>query len=396
MKNHYEVIVVGAGSMGMSAGYFLAKEGHDVLLIDAFDPPHDQGSHSGDTRIIRHANGEGLEYIPIALRSQEIWDELQANSNEQIFIKTGVLSFGDPTSDFVKIGLEGAEKYDIEVEYFENGQAFQEQWPDLQLPDDFHGFLEPNAGVLSTENAIRNFRRLALEHGAELSTSNPVLDLDVEEDKVTVTTKNDTYTADKIIISAGAYNNKLLPKVGLDLKLAPTRRVVGWFEPDENLYSSDAFPSFFGDTPVGVYYGFPSIGGTGVKIGKYYQDDVLEPEFINRDFGAYDRDEGSLREFLEAYMPKSAGRLTHGAVCMFTNTKDEDFIVDLHPEHSNVAIAAGFSGHGFKHSSAIGEILKDLVTTGETEFDISSFSAQREAVTSDSYEVPEWLEGPKE
>jgi len=380
LKEHHDVIVVGAGSMGMAAGYFLAKEGVDTLLIDAFDPPHTAGSHSGDTRVIRHANGEGLQYSPIALRSQEIWDELQDQSNEQIFINTGCITYGDSDSVFVENALKSAEKYDIEIDYLKNGKEFEKRWPDLTFPEEFHGIYEPNAGVLSTENAIRNFRRFALKNGAHLLTNSPVLDLEVDDNLVTVETELGQYTADKLIVSAGAYTNKILAKLDLDLNLEPTRRVVGWFDSDESYYSSDVFPAFFCDTPEGVFYGFPSIKGSGVKVGKYYYDDNVEPEYVNKEFNAYPRDEEKLREFLEAYMPKSAGKLNEGAVCMFTNTSDEDFVIDFHPKHDNVIIAAGFSGHGFKHSSAIGEILSQLAIKGESDLDISTFSAQREAL----------------
>lgn len=380
---HYDVIVVGAGSMGMAAGYFLAKQGVKTLLVDAFDPPHTQGSHNGDTRLIRHAVGEGAEYVPLVLRAQEIWDSLQEMTHDQIFMKTGVVSFGGPDAEFIQKGLEGRDKYGIDVKYFENGEALRNRFPDLNVSNNTHGFLEPNAGVLFPENAILAFRRLAIEEGAELSIDNPVTNLDITEDSVTVETREDTFTADKLLVSAGAYSNKLLPQLGLDLELKPSRRSIAWFDADEDYYSSDVFPGFVGVSSNGNFYGFPSIGGSGVKIGKHYVGDHSEPEFINKEFGSYPKDESLLRGFLDEYMPKAGGYLKRGEVCMYTLTEDRNFVIDLHPDYSNVAIAAGFSGHGYKYASAVGEVLAQLLTEGKTDLDISIFSAQRDAVQRD-------------
>lgn len=383
----YDVIIVGAGSMGMAAGYFLAKEGKEVLMIDAFDPPHEWTSHEGDTRFISPASGEGGPYVPLTIRALEIWKELQAKSTEQIFINNGALTFGLPNSKFVQTAIESAEKFNLDVEYFKNGKELKKRWPDLQFPDEIHGILEPNGGTLSTTNAIRTFRLFALQEGAELLTNNPVLDLEVTDDMVSVEAQDGTYTAEKLILSAGPYMNKFLSKLDLDLNLEPARRVIGWFDADDQYYATDVFPSFYGDTSIGVYYGFPALKDYGFKIGKFYEPDEvqpdadnLEPEYINQEFGAYRRDERELRKFLSAYMPKANGHLIRGAVGMFTNTSDEDYVIDFHPKHDNVIIAAGFSGNGFKVSSAVGEILSQLAAKGESNLDISAFSATRDAL----------------
>lgn len=379
MTSHYDVIVVGAGSMGMAAGYYLAKEGTKTLLIDAFDPPHSNGSHSGDTRLIRHACGEGIEYVPLAMRAQELWDELQKETAETIFQKTGVVTFGPSDSKFVNQAVTGGRAYSLPIETFD-GAEINKRWPGITAPEDHIGCYEPEAGVLFGENCIRTFRKLALQNGVDLITDTPVYDLEVFEDFVTVQTKKGSYTADKLIVSAGAWNGKILSELGLDLALQSSRRTIGWFDSDESLHRSDAFPGFFVDLPDGVYYGFPSLDGSGVKIGRYDGGEDVAPEYINREFGIYPEDEGDVRGFLEAFMPHATGKLNEGKACMFTNTPDENFIIDLHPEHKHVAIAAGFSGHGFKFSSVVGEILSQLVTSGTTNHDISLFSATRSSL----------------
>lgn len=393
----YDVIVVGAGSMGMAAGYYLAKEGKDVLMIDAFNPPHSWGSHEGDTRFISAASGEGGPYVPLTLRSIELYDQLQEKSNEQIIAKNGALTFGVQDSKFVATARESAEEYDIEIEYFENGEALNKRWPDLNFPEEVHGILEPNTGgVLSLPSIIRTYRILALEAGAELKTNNPVLDLEVEDDKVTVTAQDGVFTSEQVIVTAGPYSNKFLEMLGLDLNLEVARRVIGWFDADIEHYSIDKFPSFYGDSPNGVYYGFPSIREFGFKIGKFYEPDEVEPwadnldpEYINKDFGAFARDERELRKFLSDYMPGANGHLMEGKVGMWTNTSDEEYVIDFHPEHKNVILACGFSGNGAKAVPAVGEILMQLATKGETDLDISNFSATRDALNHGFSEMKE-------
>ncbi|MEQ7790391.1 N-methyl-L-tryptophan oxidase [Staphylococcus nepalensis] len=376
MVNHYEVIVVGAGSMGMSAGYYLAKNGVKTLMIDAFDPPHENGSHSGDTRLIRHACGEGLEYVPLALRAQTLWDELQNETNERIFSNTGVITFGQSDSLFVQTAIDGGRKYNLNVETL-SADEINERWPGITIAPDQMGCYEPEAGVLFSQNCIRTFKRLALNHGAELKTNSPVMNIDMFDDVVNVQTNSNTFTANKLIITGGAWNKKILDDLGLQLQLQPSRQTIAWFDSDDILYKSDGFPGFFADVPSGVYYGFPSIDGTGLKIGRYDNGDPIDPMYYNKVFGAYEKDENDISHFLNQYMQQAYGNINVGKTCMFTNTLDENFVIDKHPRYEHIVIAGGFSGHGYKFSSAIGEVLYELVTKGKSTQDISLFKITR-------------------
>ncbi|CAM4326608.1 N-methyl-L-tryptophan oxidase [Lacicoccus alkaliphilus] len=376
MTKHYEVIVIGAGSMGMAAGYYLAEQGIKTLMIDAFDPPHASGSHSGDTRLIRHACGEGYDYVPLAMRAQALWDDLQTKTSERIFLKTGVVTFGPSDSLFVQTAINGGLEYDLNLDTL-SADEINARWPGIAVPDGQIGCYEPDAGVLFSENAIRTFRRLALERGAELKVNSPVMNIDAFADSVKVETNTESFTADKLIISGGAWNKKILDDLDLKLRIQPSRQTIAWFDSDDALYRADDFPGFFADVPTGVYYGFPSIDGSGLKVGRYDNGEEIDPEYYNQEFGALDKDEGDLRGFLGEYMKEANGSLDVGRTCMFTNTPDENFIIDKHPAHDHIAIAAGFSGHGYKFSSAVGEILGELVTKGEASQDISLFKATR-------------------
>ncbi|RDW19745.1 N-methyl-L-tryptophan oxidase [Oceanobacillus chungangensis] len=381
MTRHYEVIVVGAGSMGMAAGYYLAKQGVKTLLIDAFDPPHDQGSHFGETRIIRHAYGEGREYVPLALRSQELWNELEKKTHLKIFTQAGAMGFGPKgNAPFIDEAIASGIEYNLEVDHL-SGAEMKDRFPGLNVPDDYNAFYEPNSGFLYSENCIQAYRELAEHHGAELSVNNPVVDIEAYEDGVKVVTNKDTFTANKLIICSGAWNKEILAKLDLDLPLIPTRQPVAWFEAEESLFNVNNFPTFMVEVPSGdtraIYYGFPTFGGCGVKVGRHDFVDIIEPETMNREFGSDPNDEGHIREFLDNFMPKASGALKKGVICMYTRTPDGHFIIDKHPQHSHISIAAGFAGHGYKFASVVGEILSQLAVKGETEHDINIFRINR-------------------
>jgi len=371
---HYDVIVIGAGSMGMAAGYFLAKKGAKTLLIDAFDPPHDHASHHGETRIIRHAYGEGRQYVRLVLRAQELWEALERESGYTLFERTGVLGIGEPSSPFLTETFASAAQYGLPVERL-NAAQIRKRWPGITLPDDFIGCFEPDSGVLYSERCIQVFRELALKFGADLTVNTPVKNIQYDRHGVTVDTISGTYRGKNVIVTAGAWAGKLLPE--LQLPLQPTRKVFAWFETNAPLFEPAQFPAFTFDLGDRTFYGFPSFNGSGLKVGRHDGGEPTDPDTLNRAFGTNASDEGDLRSFLDRFMPQASGRLKQGKVCLYTKTPDDHFIIDRHPNFSHVVIAAGFSGHGFKFSSAIGEVLCQMVTGEEEHHDLSLFSLRR-------------------
>ncbi|GAA0330975.1 N-methyl-L-tryptophan oxidase [Bacillus carboniphilus] len=374
MIHRYEVVIVGAGTAGMSAGMFLAKKGVKTLLIDAFDPPHNQGSHHGDTRIIRHAYGEGRFYVPLALRAQSLWEELEKESGETLFLQTGILGAGNTDSPFIKETVKSAKEYDLRLEVM-NAEDIQKRWSGIQLPEDFIGCFEPNSGILLAEKCVAAFRKLALRYGADLWTYTNVEALKSQEEGIEIKTNKGKVYADRCIVTAGAWTSRLLHT--LEIPLTPTRKTVSWFEADETRFNANVFPGFFFQLPTQSYYGFPSIDGCGVKLGRMDGGQSIDPDNMNRTFGDFEEDEGDVRGFLQEYMPAAAGKLKQGKVCIFTRTPDEHFIMDTHPEYKNVLIAGGFSGHGFKFGSVMGEILSKLSLGEAIPFDLSHFKLGR-------------------
>ncbi|GAB6930839.1 N-methyl-L-tryptophan oxidase [Paenibacillus sp. JCM 10914] len=372
---HYDVIVVGAGSMGMAAGYFLAKSGKKTLLLDSFNPPHNKGSHHGDTRIIRHAYGEGEEYVPLALKAQELWNELEQMTGKPLFLPTGVLNVGDENKSFIQNIISSSQTYSLPIEILSSNEV-NERWPGITLPSKYTGCFEPTSGVLKCEECLEAYRDLAERHGATILTNSKVKELLVHDQSVTVKTQDQTFSAHGLVVSAGAWSGSLLSMLDLELPLNPVRKTVAWFDVNEDLYNHRDFPAFSFETTQGQYYGFPSIHGSGLKLGRHDGGETINPDEAILEFGELEKDATDLNQFLHRFMP-STRQLKYGKTCMYTLTPDEDFIIDLHPAYPNVAIASGFSGHGFKFSSVVGQILSELITSGKTEHNISSFSINR-------------------
>ncbi|MFD0692962.1 N-methyl-L-tryptophan oxidase [Paenibacillus sp. GCM10027628] len=371
----YDVIVIGAGSMGMSAGYHLAKHNVRALLIDKFDPPHLSGSHHGDTRLIRHAYTGSLTYTAMALRADQLWQELEAASGKSLLVRSGVLNMGPADSGSLEQKWKTTEAFGLQVERLD-ADEIRKRWPGIEPPEFYEGLYEQEAGFLYSEACIRAYRQQALALGARLLLNTQVTRIHIWSSGVTVHTADGSYHADQLILCAGAWFREIDSVIRLPIR--SVRKAVAWFEADEALYDVSRFPGFtFAGPNGGGFYGFPSIGGSGVKIGRHDAGQLWQPGSPFESFGHYDDDERDLRDALQAFLPQAAGRVLREAVCKYELTPDEQFIIDRHPEHHHVLIAGGFSGHGFKFASVVGEILSDLTRNGRTEHDISPFALSR-------------------
>lgn len=368
----YDVIVIGAGSMGMATGYFLAKTGKNVLMIDAFNPPHEEGSHHGETRIIRFAYGEGASYVPFVKRAGELWKELEAQTNEQLFMQSGVINVGEASHSFIRNVITSSELYNLPLEQYTAAESMK-KWPGLALPENFMTCFEPTAGVLRVEACVTAYKQLALAAGATLHTNEKVQSIEAG-DIVRVQTVNGQYKAKQLIVTAGAWATELLQTMDVSIPVTPTRKTFAWFDAEESLYAETLFPAYCFELENSTYYGFPSIDGAGLKIGRHDGGDTVNPNEPLRPFD--EQDAVDLQNFITQFMPEH-GDLKFGKTCKYSMTPDENFIIDFLPEHQNILIAAGFSGHGFKFSSAVGEVLADLTLHGESKQDLSLFKLSR-------------------
>ncbi|AEI43499.1 N-methyl-L-tryptophan oxidase [Paenibacillus mucilaginosus] len=373
MHTSYDVIVIGAGSMGMSAGAHLAQRGRRVLLIDAFDPPHTGASHHGETRLLRHAYTGGPTYVRMALRAHELWNELEAATGRELFRPTGVLNMTPASHPSLLGKLEASKAFDLNVEWL-SAEEIGKRWPGITPPEHYVGLYEKDAGVLLSEECVRAYREVALAHGALLLPYTRVTGITPLSRSVTVSTPVGDFHAEKLILTAGAGAGSI-PRFPLPVKAV--RKTVGWFRAEERLFGSEHFPGFTIGGSMGGYYGFPSFGGSGLKIGRHDTGRLIEEGEAPEAFGAYPEDEGDLRSALAAYLPSAAGPLLRGGICRYERSPDEHFIIDRAPVLPGVYFASGFSGHGFKFASVVGEILADLITKGSCGFDLQPFLLSR-------------------
>ena len=371
---HYDAIVIGLGGMGSAALFELAKRGKRVLGIEQFDIAHDMGSSHGVTRIIRLAYHEHPSYVPLMRRAYELWRELEATANEQILHITGSIDAGPPDGSNFKGSLLSCEEHDLPHDVLTSTEL-SDRFPGYRLPPETMAVFQGEGGFLLPERCIALFVERAQALGAAVHTGERTLEWESTPGGVRVTTDNGIFEAESLVITAGAWTSKLIPVLGA--AAIPERQVLAWFETlRPELFTPDNFPVFNLVVEEGQFYGFPEFGVPGFKLGKYHHlEENVDPDTIDRQPNP--QDEAVLRDFTEKYFPGAAGGTSSMKVCMFTNSPDEHFIIDRLPDTPNVAIAAGFSGHGYKFSSVVGEILTDLTVDGETSHDIGMFRLSR-------------------
>ena len=374
MSQEFDCIVIGVGGMGSSTLYNLAKRGRRVLGLEQFDIPHAEGSSHGVNRIIRLAYYEHPSYVPLLRRAYELWSDIESVTGEQLLYKTGSIDTAPSGHEVFEGSLESCLLHDIPHRVLNHAQI-NEEFPGYQLPPGHMGLLQGDGGFVLSERSIVAYANAAMSTGAEIHAREVVSGWEPDQDGVRVFTDRGEYTAERLVITAGAWTSGMVPI--LDDLAVPERQVLAWLQPiDGSLYTPEVFPVFNAYFDEGRYYGFPVYGIPGFKVGRYHHlEEVIDPDFAIKTVNS--EDEAVLRSAVERYFPKANGTTMTLKTCMFTNTPDEHFIVDLLPANPQVAVAAGFSGHGFKFASVIGEILADLAINGETEHNIDLLKIDR-------------------
>jgi sarcosine oxidase len=382
----YQTIVLGLGAMGSAAAYQLAKRGQRVLGLDQFVPPHAQGSSHGETRVTRQAIGEGAHYSPLSLRSFDLWREIERETGRDLLTVTGGLLISSPAkvghnvADFFGNTLAAAKKYRIAHEVLD-ARGIRRRFPQFNVQDDEIGYLEANAGFLRPEECIRAQLELAVRHGAVIQTGEQVLGFQQHGQTVTVKTNRGDYTTENLVVTAGAW----LPTL-LDAQLARTyrvmRQVLYWFEPKESIapFEIGRMPIFLWE-PKGadrMLYGFPAIDGErgGVKVASAQYQDTTTADHVDR-VVTTDEITRMYETLVGPCFPGLSRRCLKTATCLYTVTPDFGFVIDRHPHQPKVLLASPCSGHGFKHSAAVGEALAELATDGCSRLDLSAFALSR-------------------
>lgn len=371
MAATYDILIAGLGAMGSAAAFHLARRGARVLGLDRFTPPHCFGSSHGQTRIIREAYFEHPTYVPIVQRAYVLWDELAKAAGAELFVQTGGLMIGAPDSALVRGAKLSADTHGLPHEML-NAVELRRRFPALRPSDDMLAVLEPRAGVLFPGRCIAAHLELARRHGAELRFDEPVQRWKPDGQGVRVTTSHGEFTAAQLIVSAGAWVNTLLP--GLPMRVE--RQVQLWFEPEETpaLFAPDRCPihmwQFDGRR---FFYGIPDFG-EGLKVAFHHEGESTTPDAVCREVAPGEVE--AMHAVLRRFVPGADGPLRAATVCLYTNAPDEHFWIDRHRDCPQVLVASPCSGHGFKFSAAIGEILADLAQGQPPKFDLSLFRAR--------------------
>jgi len=370
----YDVIVAGIGAMGSAAAYHLTQRGQRVLGLERYDIPNEQGSSHGVTRIIRLAYCEDPSYVPLLQRAYALWRSLQAETGEQLLHITGSIDAGAEDSFVFAGSLRSCREHGLEHEVLDAVQL-RRRFPAYRLPANMLGVLQSDGGFLLPERCIVAHVNGALQQGGTFHARERVVRWAAGGGEVVVETDRARYRARRLVIAVGAWAADVFPPLrGIAV---PERQVLAWLQPTAPaLFQPDAFPVFNIDVADGRYYGFPVYGIPGFKIGRYHhREERIDPNSPRHE--ADEMDEGILRRFAERYFPEGAGPTMTLKVCMFTNSPDEHFVLDVAPDTPEVVIASPCSGHGFKFASVVGEIVADLSLAGSTKHNIGLFRLSR-------------------
>jgi monomeric sarcosine oxidase len=367
MLRSFDAAVIGLGTMGSAVALSLARRKASVIGFDRFGPPHNFGSHGGSTRVFRICYPECPDYVPLAQRAGTLWEQLEEEASARLLTRCGLLTMGAEDSGPIRGIRYCAAHYELPAEHLSAGEI-RKRYPAFHPPDDYVGCLESGAGWLDVDKSIEQMHRLARDFGAELMTDSEVTGWHSDGRSAVVRTRAGEYAARKVIITGGAWAAKILRH--LDLPLKVIRKTFAWFDPlISDQFAAGAIPIF--GFPPNSFYGFPNIGGQGVKVAEHLGgDEVVDPDMVP---AAGDRDKQPLVETAAKFLPGLAGpppgdesRIMRVSNCLYAMTPDENFVLDRHPENENVFFAAGFSGHGFKFAPLIGEIMADLALDGQT------------------------------
>ncbi|GEO36440.1 sarcosine oxidase [Skermanella aerolata] len=381
-----DLVVVGLGAMGAATLYQAARLGVKAIGIDRFTPPHDKGSSHGETRITRCAIGEGEDYVPLALGSHAIWRELENETGESLLVQSGCLILGssDDTAlhhgkpNFVNRTVDSARRFGIPHEILD-ATGIGQRFPQIAGLRDEIGCFEPGGGFLYPERCIQAQLDRAKALGARIRTGRTVTSLSQSGGSVTVETDAGTIQADRAVCAAGSWTAQLLGGEFRRL-LRVNRQVLHWFEADETMLSPGRFPVVIwmhGPKASDYFYGFPALPGSGsIKVATEQYEESADPDRVDRTVAAAEQI-SMFRDHLAGRLGGVKPRPVGSAVCLYTVTPDSGFIVDHDPARDRIMVVSACSGHGFKHSAAIGKAVAQHVVLGRSDIDLAPFSLAR-------------------
>ena len=382
----FDVAVVGLGAMGAAVAYHAARLGLSVIGIDQYDPPHELGSTKAETRITRLAVGEGPQYLPFVKRSHEIWRELEATAGIDLLHQCGGIILteqvpvpGQRWEDFVVETAQIAKEAEIPYDVLTPAEV-RAAHPWIKVPDERNAGFEPTAGLVMAERAVEVQLRLASALGATIRTNEAVTSIEPSDDSVTLTTSHGSVIADHVVLATGPWFAELAAPPHAE-QVTVTRQVVYWFEVDDlEAFSVDAIPFVMwiaqrDEDYIGLFP-MPPGGTPAVKVlGEQFLD-TTDARTVDRTVSQAEVD-----HFYDTHIaPKFSGisrNCLRSEVCLYTNTADDHFLIDRDPRSNRITVMSPCSGHGFKHSTALGEAVAQQIATGTSTHDLTPFRARK-------------------
>lgn len=363
----YDTVVVGLGAIGTSTTLELAKRGEDVLGLEQYGIPNQRGASHGVSRIFRLAYHEGESYVPLLKTALTKWERLSVENGNDLFFRTGSLMIGEEGSEDFESAKSTCENRDITHTVL-SGDEVSERYEGFDLPSHYRAIYQPDGGLLDSERCVVAQVEKAVRKGAEVHGHEKVVDWETDGETVVVETNRSEYTSDSLVIASGAWAKNQVENLSDVLEIV--RHVVGRFKmkPDER-FRVGRFPVWVADIDEREFYGLPIHRYPGVKVGDLSQGSKLDNmSEMNRDVSI--DEEGIAKGFAERFFSGEVHSTMDISPCPLTTTPDRNYIVDRSSDHPNVFYGVGMSGHGFKLSNVVGEILSDMVIEGDTEYDI--------------------------
>ncbi|HEV2805661.1 MAG TPA: N-methyl-L-tryptophan oxidase [Chthoniobacterales bacterium] len=371
----HDVAIAGLGGIGSAIAAHCAERGASVLGLEQFGPAHDRGSSHGKSRMIRQAYFEDAAYVPLVLRSYELWRELERKTAEELLRITGVLSAGRADSEIVAGTKRSAAEHGLRLETLSREQV-RERYPSVRLLPDEEALFEPDGGVLNPERAVGAHLKLAQASGAHLQFQTSMQRWEANARGVTIDLDNGArLSAKMLVLSLGPWFQETMGTLGVPLRVQ--RNVQAWFSPSAGSYQAGRFPAFLVDRAglPAPLYGFPDFGH-GVKAAFHGFGQLTAADELDREIDQ-PRDVDPIARAMEEWMPGAAATFREAKPCMYSLTPDSNFVIDRHPQYPNVILCGGFSGHGFKFAPVIGEIAADLALDGGSRHAIDFLSLKR-------------------
>lgn len=356
MTEHVPFVVVGAGAMGLATTWQLARRGQRVLTLERFGRGHTRGASHGATRNFNNAYG-AAHYLDLLTLARSEWDELSRTTGEPLLRLHGLVTHGDPRRI---AGVHDALLARGERAEILTAREATRRWRGMRFDDGV--LFTPDAGVVRAAAALHALERAARSHGADVRFEHGVASIEETPDGVRLTVEADgerrDVVADTVVVTAGAWTAGILPGSFALPRLTVTEESPAHFTPRG---PGGDWPSFnhFVDPqrgPIGNVYGMPT-PGEGVKVGFHLVGPVVDPDA--RTYRPVPAQAAALREYVAEWFPGLDPGTAVPISCTYTSTDTEDFVLD---RRGRIVVGAGFSGHGFKFTPAVGAVLADLAT----------------------------------